>query len=178
VLDQKYGKKYPESYSPETDGKYVYSGSKSLTDTIAIDGVDHHVGKLLLSPTRTFLPVLHTILRELKGEIRGIIHNTGGGQTKVKRFLGRDQMVVKDGLPDCPPIFKLIQEESKTSWEEMYQVFNMGSRMEIYVSQQIAEEIIAIAHAYNIDAWVVGRVEKSDAPAISVLSDYGAFRYA
>jgi phosphoribosylformylglycinamidine cyclo-ligase len=177
VLHRKYATQYPETYSEQTDQKYIYSGSKSLIDVLDINGVEMHIGKLLLSPTRTYLPVLHTILRELKGEIRAIIHNTGGGQTKVKRFLANDQMVVKDGLPDCPPLFKLIQQESQTSWEEMYQVFNMGCRLEIYVAPSIAEEIIAMANAYDIDAWIIGRVEKSDAPGISVLSDYGAFSY-
>lgn len=177
VLKNDYAQKYPETFSESTDAEYVYSGSKSVTDTLNIDGVEIPVGKLLLSPTRTFLPVLHTLMRELRTEIHGIIHNTGGGQTKVRRFLPDDVVVIKDNLPECPLVFKLIQEESGTSWEEMYQVFNMGSRMEVYVPAHMAEEIIAIAHAYGIDAWQVGRVERASATSITLKTPNGVFHY-
>jgi len=177
VLHHKYATEFPETYSEQTDKQYVYSGSKNLRDTMEINGKPIHIGKLLLSPTRTYLPVLHTILRELKGEVHAIIHNTGGGQTKVKRFLSNDNAVIKDGLPACPPLFKLIQEESGTAWQEMYQVFNMGCRLEVYLPVQLADEIIAMANAYKIDAWVVGRVEKSKSPSVTVENQYGTFRY-
>lgn len=177
VLHKKYADLYPESYSEHMDKAYVYSGSKSLTEKIDIKGEAHEIGKLLLSPTRTYLPVLHTILRELHQEIHGIIHNTGGGQTKVRRFLPDDVRVVKDKLPPCPPVFSLIQSESGTSWEEMYQVFNMGCRMEIYVPPAIAEEIIAMSHAYQIDAWIIGRVERADSTSVELRTAQGNFIY-
>ena len=177
ILAHRYASEYPETFSEQTDRKFVYSGSKGLQDTLEIQGAQIPVGKLLLSPTRTYLPVLHTILRELRQEIHAIIHNTGGGHTKVKRFLSEDNAVVKDGLPPCPPLFALIQEESGTSWQEMYQVFNMGCRLEFYVPPHIAEEIIAIASAFRINAWVTGHVEKSESPSVTVKSRYGTFRY-
>jgi phosphoribosylformylglycinamidine cyclo-ligase len=178
VLHNQYAKRYPESYSEDTDKKFVYSGSKRLTDRIDIAGEQLEIGKLLLSPTRTYLPVLRTILRELHKDIHGIIHNTGSGQTKVRRFLRDDARVIKDNLPECPPIFSLIQSESGTSWEEMYQVFNMGCRMELYVPSRIVEEVIAMAHAYQIDAWLIGRVERSDAATVTLETPYGSLHYA
>ncbi|HLF64291.1 MAG TPA: AIR synthase related protein, partial [Saprospiraceae bacterium] len=178
VLHKMYGERYPESYSEHTEQEYVYSGSKNLTDKVDVRGVPMEVGKLLLSPTRTYLPVLRTILRELHSEIHGIIHNTGSGQTKVRRFLQDGICVVKDGLPECPPVFNLIQSESGTSWEEMYQVFNMGCRMEIYVPPHIANEVIAMAHAYNINAWVIGRVEKAETSSVLLETKQGTFRYS
>lgn len=178
VLDKSYAKRYPESFSPLTDKSVVYSGSRKVQDTIAVNGTETTIGKLLLSPTRTYLPVLHTILRELREEVHGLIHNTGGGQSKVIRFLPEDKRVIKDALPPCPPVFELIQKESDTSWEEMYQVFNMGCRMELYVPQQVADAVISMAHAYKIDAWITGHVEKTDAgPEVLIQSPHGAFTY-
>ncbi len=177
VLAKRYAEQYPESFSEQTDAAYVYSGSRDLKDPIEAEGSVTSIGELLLSPTRTYLPLLHTILRELHSEIHGLIHNTGGGQTKVRRFLPPDVRVIKDGLPSAPPVFRIIQEESGTSWEEMYQVFNMGCRMELYVPPQIAEEVIAMAHAYNIDAWIIGRAERSKAPAVIVQNTHGTFEY-
>ncbi len=178
VLHKQYAERYPESYSEHTNQEYVYSGSKSLTDKIDIAGQQLEIGKLLLSPTRTYLPVLRTVLRELHQEIHGIIHNTGSGQTKVRRFLRDDARVIKDNLPELPPVFSLIQSESGTSWEEMYQVFNMGCRMELYVPSQIAHEVIAMANAYHIDAWVIGRVERADAATVTLETKYGSLHYA
>jgi phosphoribosylformylglycinamidine cyclo-ligase len=177
VLHHDYAKKYPETYSEQTDRKYVYSGSRIVDDKIRINDGLFSVGKMLLSPTRTYLPVLHTILRELRGDIHGLIHNTGGGQSKVRRFLPDDVRVVKDNLPVCPPVFELVQSESGTTWEEMYQVFNMGTRMEVYVPDSVADEIISMAGAYQIDAWVTGRVEKADASAVILETPYGTFTY-
>jgi phosphoribosylformylglycinamidine cyclo-ligase len=178
VLKKHYAERYPESYSEHTAEEFVYSGSHDLQDHLDINGRQYEIGKLLLSPTRTYLPVLHTILRELRHEIHGIIHNTGGGQTKVRRFLEDGVAVVKDALPECPPIFKLIQNESGTSWEEMYQVFNMGCRMEFYVPPQLAAEVIAMAHAYQIDAWVIGRVDRATKSSVTLNTPHGTFVYA
>jgi len=178
VLAKHYAELYPESYSEQISKEFVYSGTRNLQDHLDIDGTQYEIGKLLLSPTRTYLPVLHTILREIGNEIHGIIHNTGGGQTKVLRFLENNVSVVKDALPECPPIFSLIQGESGTSWEEMFQVFNMGCRMEFYVPAPLAEVVIAIAHAYHIDAWIIGRVEKSSASSVRVETRHGSFTYA
>lgn len=178
VLQKSYATAYPESYSEHMDEEYVYSGSKKLTDKIDIAGKSIDIGKLLLSPTRTFLPVLRTIQRELHSEIHCVIHNTGGGQTKVRRFLPEDVSVVKNNLPECPPVFSLIQQESETSWQEMYQVFNMGCRMELYVPAQIANEVIGMAHAYKIDAWEIGRVEKFAGASVILDTKHGKFSYS
>ena len=178
VLSKQYAERYPESYSEQTDQNYVYSGSRGLTDPLDVGGTQYEIGKLLLSPTRTYLPVLHTILRELRSEVHGIIHNTGGAQSKVKRFLQEDTCVIKDQLPPAPPLFQLIQEESGSTWQEMYQVFNMGCRLEVYVPAHIAEEVIAMANAYQIDAWEIGRVERSDEAYVEVRNAHGSFRYA
>ena len=177
VLHKSYADKYPESFSEQTDPALIYSGSKYLTDKVDIGNEQLNVGQLLLSPTRTYLPVLHTILRELHGEIHGIIHNTGGGQTKVRRFIQDNVRVVKDAMPECPYIFSLIQSESGTLWEEMYQVFNMGCRMELYIPATVAQEVIAMANAYKIDAWVIGKVEKANSPAVIIETPTGTFTY-
>lgn len=177
VLHHRYAAQYPESYSPQTASDFVYSGSKLLLDTITDEGVSYEVGKLLLSPTRTYLPVFRTVLREMHSELHGVIHNTGGGHTKVTRFLPDDAVVIKDNLPACPPVFRLIQSESGTSWREMYQVYNMGCRMEYYVSPQIADDLIALVQAFDIDAWVIGRVERGSTPQIILDTVHGKFIY-
>ncbi len=176
VFSKAYAEKYPDSYNPLIPNEIVYTGSKKLTDTLSIGGKDITVGKLVLSPTRTYLPVIKTILAQHKSAISGMIHCSGGGQTKVKHFMG-DVHVIKDNLFPTPPLFELIQTESKTDWKEMYKVFNMGCRLEIYTDAVAAEAIIAIAKSYNIDAQIIGRVENADAPKISVITEHGHFEY-
>jgi phosphoribosylformylglycinamidine cyclo-ligase len=176
VFSKHYAENYPESYDPKVPGEVVYVGSKRLTDTIEIDRQTMHIGKLVLSPTRTYLPVLKRALVELKGKIGGIIHNTGGGQTKVVKFIDAVK-VIKDRLLPIPPLFSLIQQESKTAWREMYQVFNMGTRLEFYVEEQDAQTIIDIARAFQIDAQIIGRVEAADTASVEVQSEHGTFCY-
>jgi len=165
--------KFPESFDPSVPSDLVYSGSKKLTD--ATDS-SLNAGKLVLSPTRTYAPVIKTILDSYRKEIHGMVHCSGGAQTKVLHFVNNVH-VIKDNLFPIPPLFKLIQEESKTDWKEMYKVFNMGHRMEIYVPQEVAEEIISISKSFNIDAQIVGRVEKHDGKKLTINSPYGEFIY-
>ena len=155
VFNNVLASKYPESYDPSMPKDLVYSGSKKLTDKI----LDIDVGKLVLSPTRTYAPVIKKVLDAHRNEIDGMIHCSGGAQTKVLHFID-NLHVVKNNMFDVPPLFELIQEESNTDWKEMYKVFNMGHRMEIYVDESIAEEIIAISNSFNIDAKIIGRVER------------------
>lgn len=163
MLNKYYAEHYPESYDPATPPDLVYTGPYRLTDEVEIEGDKMPVGKLLLSPTRTYLPVLQALLPELPpGAIHGIIHCTGGGQTKVSKFLKPGVKVVKDQLFPVPPLFSLIQKHSGTSIEEMYQVFNMGHRMELYTRPEFAEQVIAAAKAFDIDARVVGHVEEGE----------------
>ena len=164
--------KYPESYDPTVPKDLVYSGSKKLTDKI----LDIDVGKLVLSPTRTYAPVIKKVLDTYRNEIDGMIHCSGGAQTKVLHFID-NLHVVKNNMFDVPPLFELIQEESNTDWKEMYKVFNMGHRMEIYVDESIAEEIIAISNSFNIDAKIIGRVEDSSVKKLTIISDKGEFKY-
>ncbi len=161
VLSSIYKEKYPETYANETDKDYIYCGNYKLTDQLA--NTDLTIGKALLSPTRSFAPLLKKIFdqQSLAKEIRGIIHNTGGGQTKCKNF-SNSLHFIKDDLFETPPIFKIIQESAKMSFEEMNQVFNMGNRMEIYLPNKYASEIIALAKEFKIDAKVVGYVEAND----------------
>jgi phosphoribosylformylglycinamidine cyclo-ligase len=162
VLDHSYATKYPETFNPDIPRDLVYSGTKKLTDKISINGSGYNIGKLLLSPTRTFLPVLKPILDTYSKSINGIVHNTGGGQYKVEKFLSDELLVVKDNLLPTPPIFDLIAQESNTQKQDMYKVFNMGTRLEIYVSDvNVVNEIIDISKSFNIDAQIVGRVIKS-----------------
>lgn len=166
--------KYPESYDAEVPSDLVYSGSKKLTD--AIDGLGIDAGKLVLSPTRTYAPVIKKILDAHRADIHGMIHCSGGAQTKVLHFVD-DVHVIKDNLFLAPPLFKLIQKESKTEWQEMYKVFNMGHRMEIYVKPELAESIIAISKSFNIDTQIVGRVEAFKGKRLSIKSEFGTFEY-
>jgi len=160
VFAKVYMSKYPESFDHATDESLVYAGSKLLTEEIEIDGHFYTIGKLVLSPTRTFLPVLKDIINGYRGQIQGIIHNTGGAHTKVSKFLKEPVKIIKDNLLPVPPLFKLIQEESNAEIEEMYKVFNMGTRLECYVDNlEVANGLIAIANKYNIDAQIIGRVE-------------------
>ena len=173
VFGKELASKFPESFDPSVPEDLVYSGSKKLTDTTdsPLDA-----GKLVLSPTRTYAPVIKTILDSHRKEIHGMVHCSGGAQTKVLHFVDNVH-VIKDNLFPIPPLFKLIQEESKTDWKEMYKVFNMGHRMEIYVPQEVAEEIISISKSFNIDAQIVGRVEKHDGKKLTINSPYGEFIY-
>jgi phosphoribosylformylglycinamidine cyclo-ligase len=160
VFSSVYRDKYPETYDPNIDKTLIYSGSKLLTDHMSIDGKDIPLGKLVLSPTRTFLPLLKQIITNHKSEINGIIHNTGGGQYKVEKFLKDGLCVVKDNLLPVPPLFEIIQKESGTSKEEMFKVFNMGTRLEVYTSGlDSAQDMIKIAKRLGINSQIVGRVE-------------------
>lgn len=175
IFDHSYAEKYPDSYDHHTPDEVVYVGSKKLTDTITIQGQEITIGKLVLSPTRTYLPVLAKVIE--KGlDIHGIIHNTGGGQAKVSKFI-ENKHVIKDNLLPIPPLFQMIQEESGTDWKEMYRVFNMGTRLEFYVSEKDAQTIIDISKSFNIDAQIIGRVEEGEGENVTVKGPYGAFEY-
>jgi phosphoribosylformylglycinamidine cyclo-ligase len=176
VLSKIYAEKYPESFDPRLPKEVVYTGNRLVTEQITIGNQEISVGKLILSPTRTYLPVLQEILREHRKKIHGLIHVTGGGQTKVMKFV-KDAHIVKDNLFELPPLFKLIQESSKTPWREMYQVFNMGHRMEIYLPARYADTVMAIAAKYGIDARVIGRVRKAQGEKVTVKSPFGKFEY-
>jgi len=168
VLSKIYMDKYPESFDPATDKEFVYSGTKELTETIDINGKQIPIGKLILSPTRTYLPVLKKILVEQSASIHGIIHCTGGAQTKVKKFI-KNKKVIKDSLLAVPPLFELIKAESGTDYKEMFEVFNMGHRLEFYVKDQAsADAIIAISKSFNIDAQVIGRVEECEGEQVEI----------
>ncbi len=176
VLAKHYAERYPESFDPATDESVVYVGSKRLTDTLTVNGRAVSVGKLLLSPTRTYLPVMQQIIAQLRPHLHGIIHNTGGGQTKVIKFID-GKRVIKDQLLPLPPLFELIQQESRTEWREMYQVFNMGHRMEFYLPETHAQKIIDVARSFHIDAAVIGRVEAHSQNEVVIDSPYGRFTY-
>ena len=166
--------KYPESYDQAVPNELVYSGSKKLTETI--DGVEVNAGELVLSPTRTYAPVIKKVLDKMHDKVHGMVHCTGGAQTKVMHFV-KNKHVVKDNLFPIPPLFKLIQEESGTDWKEMYKVFNMGHRMEIYVSPEDSADIIEISKSFNIDAQIIGRVEDAEENHLTIKSEYGTFEY-
>ncbi len=166
--------KYPESFDAATPAELIYSGSVRLTDPTAVDGID--AGRLVLSPTRTYAPVIKRILDDMRHRIHGMIHCSGGAQTKVLHFIDRLH-VIKDNLFPTPPLFEMIQRESGTDWAEMYKVFNMGSRMEIYVDPADAQTIIDIAGSFGIDARVIGRVEESESPRLTIKSQHGIFEY-
>ncbi len=167
--------KYPESFDPQVPEELVYSGSRYLTDAIA--DVELDAGKLVLSPTRTYAPIITEILKTHRSKIHGMVHCSGGAQTKVLHFIN-EHHVVKDNLFQTPPLFKLIQEESGTEWKEMYKVFNMGHRMELYVPEEIAQDIIGISNSFNVDAKIVGRVEESETRKLTIRSEHGEFVYA
>ncbi len=177
VFHKYVAEKYPESYDPAVPYELVFAGNKKLTDPIEIgNGNTITAGKLVLSPTRTYAPVIKALLDKYRSQINGMVHCSGGAQTKVLHFV--DSLhIIKDNLFPIPPLFKLIQEQSGTSWEEMYKVFNMGHRMELYVSEEIAADIIAIAESFKIDARIVGRVESSEKKQVTVKSEFGEFIY-
>jgi len=174
VFDKYLAKKYPESFDPAVPEDLIYSGSKKLTDAVADVSLD--AGKLVLSPTRTYAPIIKKILENHAKNVHGMVHCSGGAQTKILHFVD-NLHIIKDHLFKVPPLFKMIQEQSKTDWREMYQVFNCGHRMEIYVPQDIAEDIIAISKSFNVNAQIVGRVETSSKKKLTIISEYGTFVY-
>ena len=176
VFSKELAAKYPESFDPTVPEDLVYSGTKQLTD--ALEGVPIDIGKLVLSPTRTYAPLVHQIFQNIdRSQIHGMIHCSGGAQTKILHFV--DQLnVIKDTLFPVPPLFDLIQKESGTSGREMYQVFNMGHRMEFYVPPSLADEIIAISNSFNVDAKIVGRVEASPFKKLNLKTPYGSYEYS
>jgi len=175
VFDKYLAHKYPESFDQAVPKELVYSGSKQLTDTVVNSELD--AGKLVLSPTRTYAPIIKKILSKYTNkEIHGMVHCSGGAQTKILHFV-KDLHIIKDNLFEVPPLFKLIQEESKTDWKEMYQVFNMGHRMELYVPKEIADDLISISKSFNVDAKIVGKVETSVSKKLTIQSEFGEFHY-
>ncbi|TGD59200.1 AIR synthase related protein [Flavobacterium humi] len=175
VFDNYLAHKYPESFDASVPSDLVYSGKVKLTDAVEDSPID--AGKLVLSPTRTYAPVIKKILSQYTpADIHGMVHCSGGAQTKVLHFV-EDVHVIKDNLFPVPPLFRLIQEQSKTDWKEMYQVFNCGHRMEIYVPADIANEIIDISKSFGIDAQIIGRVEANQGKKLTITSEYGVFNY-
>ncbi len=175
VFHKYLAKKFPESFDVAVPEELVYSGQVKLTDKVENSPID--AGKLVLSPTRTYAPIIKEILSKYNSDsIHGMIHCSGGAQTKILHFID-DLHIVKDNMFPIPPLFKLIQEQSKTDWKEMYQVFNCGHRMEIYVSPEVAEDIISISKSYNVGAQIIGRVEESATKKLTIKSEYGLFEY-
>ena len=176
VFDKYLAEKYPESYDHNVPEELVYSGKYKLTDLLQSLGEKVDVGQLVLSPTRTYAPVIKRILDEMRPEIHGMVHCTGGAQTKVLHFVGDNCRVIKDNTFPVPPLFQIIKEQSGTDWREMYQVFNMGHRMEIYVRPEVADKVIEISKSFNIDAQLVGRVEEGK-KSLTIKSEFGVFDY-
>ena len=176
VFSKVVAKKYPETFDPSLPNELIYSGSIGLTDTVEDSPLD--AGKLVLSPTRTYAPLMKKIFDKIdRNKIDGLVHCSGGAQTKVLHFID-DLHVIKDNLFEIPPLFKMIQKESNTDWKEMYQVFNSGHRLEAYTDQKTAEEMIRISESFNIRAKVIGRVEASNEKKLSIRSEFGQFEYA
>lgn len=179
VFHKYVAEKYPESYDPAVPYELVFAGNKKLDEVILLDAptsLSITAGKLVLSPTRTYAPVVTEILKNHRSAIHGMVHCSGGAQTKVLHFI-ENLHVIKDNLLPVPPLFRLIQEQSGTSWEEMYKVFNMGHRMEFYVSEETAAQIIAISKSFNIEAQIVGRVEAAESKKVTIRSPLGEFEY-
>ncbi|MFN4763328.1 AIR synthase related protein [Gillisia sp. Q332] len=176
VFSKVLAEKYPESFDNSIPEDLIYSGSKKLTDKV--ENSPLNAGKLVLSPTRTYAPIIKKILKRFSNkEISGMVHCSGGAQTKILHFID-NLHIIKDDLFEVPPLFKLIQEESKTDWKEMYQVFNMGHRMELYVDENIADEIINISKSFEVDAKIIGRVEASETKKLTIKSEFGEFEYS
>ncbi len=182
VFHKYIAEKYPESYDPAVPYELLFSGNKKLTDSIDIPATDFNeslsisAGKLVLSPTRTYAPIIKKILDGYRSQIHGMVHCSGGAQTKILHFID-NLHIIKDNLFAVPPLFNLIQEQSGTEWKEMYKVFNMGHRMEFYVPSEIADDIIRISKEFNVDAQIIGRVEESEMKQVTIRSDYGEFTY-
>ena len=177
VFNKSIAEKYPETFDPAVPYDLVFSGGMQLTDEIEIENYGKiTAGKLVLSPTRTYTPIIKIILEQFPTQIDGMVHCSGGGQTKVLHFVNNVH-IIKNNLFPIPPLFKLIQEQSGTAFQEMYQVFNMGHRMEIYVDESIAQSIIDIAKSFNVAAQIIGRVETADAKQLTIESEFGTFKY-
>ena len=175
VFDKYLAKKYPESFDAAVPEDLVYSGQTKLTDKVENSPLD--AGKLVLSPTRTYAPIIKAILNKYNSDvIHGMVHCSGGAQTKILHFID-NLHIVKDNMFPIPPLFKLIQEQSKTDWKEMYQVFNCGHRMELYVKPEVADNIITISKSFNVNAQIIGRVEASDSKTLTIKSEFGKFEY-
>jgi len=174
VFDNYLATKYPESFDAAVPADLVYSGTKKLTDSV--EGSPINAGKLVLSPTRTYAPIIKEILTKHKADISGMVHCSGGAQTKILHFV-ENLHIIKDDMFAIPPLFKLIQEESNTAWEEMYKVFNMGHRMEIYLPEEFANDIIKISESFNVSAKIIGRVEASESKRLTITSEFGEFKY-
>ena len=175
VFNKTYAEKYPETFDADVPEELVYTGKYNVTDTV--EDAPVNVGKLVLSPTRTYAPIIAEILKEHRSNIHGMVHCSGGAQTKVLHF-AENVHIVKDNLFDIPPLFRVIQEESKTDWKEMYKVFNMGHRMEIYTSEQFASEMIDVSKGFGVDAQIIGRVEENNSgTSLAIKSPFGEFNY-
>jgi phosphoribosylformylglycinamidine cyclo-ligase len=175
LLSKYYAENYPETYEPSLNPAVVYCGSKRVTD--ALEGTPLNIGKALLSPTRTFAPIIMQMQKELRGQIKGIINNTGGAQTKVMHYV-ENVRIVKNNLLPIPPLFELIQRESNTDWKEMFKVLNCGTRMEMYVEEQYAQQVIAIAKSFGVHADVIGYTEAHQGVEVKVQSAFGEFLYS
>ena len=177
VFNKSVAEKYPESHDLAIPGELIFSGSKNLTDPVSIgDGKFVTAGKLVLSPTRTYAPIIKKMLDAYRNDIHGMVHCSGGAQTKVLHFVD-DLHIIKNNLFPLPPLFKLIQDESKTAWHEMYKVFNMGHRMELYMPKEIAAELIKIAESFGVAAQIIGYVEHAEKKQVTVQSEFGTFVY-
>ena len=174
VFNKYIAEKYPETFDHAVPEELVYSGSYRLDQ--AVEGVEVNAGQLVLSPTRTYAPVIKKLLDLMRPQIHGMVHCTGGAQTKVLHFVGDNCRVVKDNMFPIPPLFRVIHDESGTEWKEMYKVFNMGHRMEIYVSPEDAEKVIETSRSFNIDAQIVGHIEEGK-KSLTIKSEYGTFDY-
>ena len=174
VFSHTYAQKYPEAYDPQVPEDLVFTGSYKLTDSV--DGSPLDAGKLVLSPTRTYAPIISEVLKEHRNHIHGMVHCSGGAQTKVLHFVDNVH-VVKDNLFELPPLFRIIQEESGTDWKEMYKVFNMGHRMEVYLPEKYVEDIIAISKSFGVEAQIVGRVLDSESKKLTIKGQFGEFEY-
>lgn len=174
VFSNMFAQKYPESYDAAVPADLVYTGKYNLTDSYA--GLDVNVGKLVLSPTRTYAPLVKQMLKEMRNEIGGMVHCSGGAQTKVLHFVNNIH-IIKDNLFDIPPLFRLIHEESGTDWREMYKVFNMGHRLEVYIDEEYAPALIALGKSFNIDAKIIGRTETFEGKKVTIVTENGTFEY-
>jgi phosphoribosylformylglycinamidine cyclo-ligase len=177
ILVKEYAERYPESFDNALEKSVVYIGKHHMTDDIDVDGTEMEIGKLLLSPTRTFAPVVKQLLQEQFDSIHGLIHCSGGGQTKCLKYLPENVRIIKDNLFTPPPIFRLIQEASKSDDKEMYQVFNMGTRLEIYTTEKDADKIIATSKSFGVDAQIIGRVEENTAKELIITTANGTLTY-
>ena len=174
VFSHRYAELYPETFDPTVPEKLVYSGSFNVTDTPG--ALEVNIGKLVLSPTRTYAPIMVKVLEQFRTAIHGMVHCSGGAQTKVLHFI-ESLHVIKDDLFEVPPLFKIIQEQSATEWKEMYKVFNMGHRLEIYLPAQYAEDVISISKAFEVDAKIIGRVENAPSKKVTLKTEFGEFIY-